>query len=259
VRNSATRLLLPIFALALLAAGCAMPLPPADLTATAEGQLPPTPEARRIGSEVQSASSGAPSNSSVALQQTVGDDEPRSALAPLEEDELAGTTVSDEAAGEETPAVKGTPQPTETPTPEGPSRTPEPTVDPATFTTGFLELLNQYRVEKGIPPLQWDDSLAAAAGGYAEYMGTNGFFGHYPPTGSTPAGRIAGAGFTGQYQGEALSAGQDTPAVALSRLLGSSAHAAILLNPNSALVGVGYHYEPGSKYGSYWVVVTANP
>jgi uncharacterized protein YkwD len=47
--------------------------------------------------------------------------------------------------------------------------------------------------------------------------------------------------------------------VALSRLLGSSAHAAILLNPSSVAVGVGYFYQPGSRYGHYWVIVTGNP
>ncbi len=94
---------------------------------------------------------------------------------------------------------------------------------------------------------------------YAEFMATTGFFGHYPPDGSTPAGRIAAAGFQGQYKGEALSAGQKTPAAAVSRLLRSASHASILLNPTSVAAGVGYFYIPNSYYGHYWVVVTANP
>jgi uncharacterized protein YkwD len=255
---------LPILALALLALGCAVPLPAPQLTATAESQLP-APVQDRSGSEVQSASSGAPSNNPLSLQQTASDDKQPSALAALEDDELSGTTVVpdvDPADATPTPQVvedEVPATPTETPTPEEPTPIPEPPVDPAAYAGEMLALLNQYRSENGIPELQFDATLTASAMGYAQYMATTNFFGHYPPSGSTPAGRIAAAGFEGQYMGEALSAGQPTPAVALSRLLGSSAHAAILLNASSTLVGVGYYYEPGSYYGHYWAVVTANP
>jgi uncharacterized protein YkwD len=258
--KSVSRLLpLLMFALVLPALGCAVPLPAPQLTATAESQLPP-PDQDRSGSQVQSASSGAPNTSALSLQQTADDDDPPSALAPLEDDELAGVTPEAEAETPEATAVEEeTPEPADTPTPQEPTATPAPEVDPSTYATELLTLLNQYRLEHGIPSLVFDATLAQSATSYAQYMATTGFFGHYPPSGSTPAGRIAAAGFTGQYKGEALSAGQPTPAVALSRLLGSSAHAAILLNPTSVAAGVGYHYEPGSYYGSYWVIVTANP
>jgi uncharacterized protein YkwD len=261
----ASRLLpLLIFALALLASGCGVPLPAPQLTATAESQLPP-PALDRSGSQVQSASSGAPSNSALSLQQTVIDKNPPSALAPLEDDELEGATaVPEEADAVETPeadAVEAdTPEPViELPTPEAPTPTPEPEVDASLYPQEMFALLNQYRHEIGIPELQFDATLTASAMAYAEYMATTNFFGHYPPSGSTPSGRIAAAGFEGQYEGEALSAGQPSPAVALSRLLGSSAHAAILLNPNAVLAGVGYYYDANSYYGYYWSVVTAKP
>jgi uncharacterized protein YkwD len=258
-----TTRLLPLlpFALALLALGCAVPLPAPQLTATAESQLP-APVQDRGGSEVQSASSGAPSSNPLSLQQTANDDKKPSALAALEDDELAGTTVVPDV--EETPEAgaveEETPEPaTATAAPGEPTPTPEPPADPAVYAGEMMALLNQYRSENGIPELQFDGTLTASAMGYAQYMATTNFFGHYPPSGSTPSGRIAAAGFEGQYQGEALSAGQASPAVALSRLLGSSSHAAILLSPKATLVGVGYYYEPGSYYGHYWVVVTANP
>jgi len=257
--NRAKRLLLPllILALALPATGCAVPLPAPQLTATAESALPP-PEQDRAGSEVESSSSGAPSNASLSLQQTADEEGGNSALAPLEDDELAGTTA-DAAEDDAADGEAETPEPAETPTPEAPTATEEPAADPAAYAGDMLALLNQYRGERGLPELQFDATLTASAMAYAQYMASTGFFGHYPPSGSTPSGRIAAAGFTGQYKGEALSAGQATPAVALSRLLGSSAHAAILLNSTAVAAGVGYSYEPGSYYGHYWVVVTANP
>jgi uncharacterized protein YkwD len=250
-----------IFALAVPAMGCAVPLPAPQLTATAESQLP-APAQDRGGSEVQSASSGAPSNNALSLQQTADEDDPPSALAPLEEDELAGTiVVPDEVIEEDTPVPETAEFATETPSPEEPipTSTPETPVDPAEYAGEMLALLNQYRAERDIPELEFDATLTASAMGYAEYMATTNFFGHYPPDGSTPSGRIAAAGFGGQYQGEALSAGQAAPSVALSRLLGSSAHAAILLSPGATLVGVGYYYEPGSRYGHYWTVLTGKP
>ena len=247
--------LLPLtIALALLVMGCGVPLPAPELTATAQSQAPPTPEARRIGGEVQSSSSGAPSNASLASQRSVEGEDESDELALLKEDDLTSTpSDADEDEGTETP------EPTATPTPEEPSPTPEPTVDPSTYPTRVLELINEARLDNSIPALQWNDTLSASATAYAEYMATSGFFGHYPPGGTTPSGRIEEAGFEGQYKGEALSAGQDTPEHAVSNFLSSPDHASILLSPTSSLVGIGYHFEPGSIYGGYWVIVTANP
>jgi uncharacterized protein YkwD len=260
--KNATRLLPLTIVFALLVLGCGVPLPAADLTATAEGQAPPTPEARRIGSEVQSASSGAPSNSSLVVRESVEGKNESSELALLKQEGLTGTPADsdevDETATPE-PTVEETPEPTATPTPVEPTPPPEPTVDPSTYRTRILELLNEARLANHIPALQWDETLASSANAYAQYMADSGFFGHYPPNGSTPPGRIAEAGFEGQYKGEALSAGQDSPEYAVSNFLASPEHASILLSPTSTLVGIGYYYDPSSYYGSYWAIVTANP
>ncbi len=260
--NRALRLLLlPLFVLAVLASGCGVPLPAPELTATAESQLPE--EQERSGSEVLSASSGAPSSGSLSLQPASDANESRSVLAPLEKEELAGATATpEEATDEATPEPEATAEPTSdasTPEVPTPTPTPEPEIDTALYPSEALTLVNRFRIENGIPALQFDATLTAAAMAYAEFMATTGFFGHYPPSGSTPAGRIAAAGFEGQYKGEALSAGQPTPAVAASRLLSSSSHAAILANSTAIAAGVGYYYDPNSYYGHYWVVVTANP
>jgi uncharacterized protein YkwD len=259
--NRATRIVpLLLFALACLASGCGVPLPAAELTATAESQIPATPVVVKLrsGSDVESSSSGAPSNTALTLRASANDGKPFSALAPLEDDELAGATVTPDVAAVETPEATVAP-PVETPTPEEPTATTEAPVDASAYPSEFLALLNRVREQKGLPDLQLDPTLSQSAMSYAQYMATNNFFGHYPPNGSTPSGRIAAAGFTGQYEGEALSAGQATPAVALSRLLASAPHAAILLSAKSSLAGVGYYYDETSYYKYYWAVVTANP
>ena len=266
MRIVSRRLLLLPFALVLLASACGVPLPAPELTATAQSQVLVEPAG---GSQVQSSSSGAPSNSALSLQQSVSDGQQPSALAPLENQELAGTPAAIDAAEDGTPAPEtteeATPEPdvTEEATPEPTAEsTPEATevaVDPSTYSSDLLALINQVRANNGIPSLQFDAALTVAAMDYARYMASTGFFGHYPPDGTTPTDRIVAAGFQGQYKGEALSAGQATPGVAASRLLSSSQHASILLNSTAIGAGVGYYYDLNSYYGHYWVVVTANP
>jgi uncharacterized protein YkwD len=270
-----TLVLLPV----LLALGCGVPLPAAELTATAESGVPVAEQ--RSGGDVTSASSGAPGSGQLVVGQPTVGSETGSALAPIEQVELAAESEFEDATPTPEPVEEATPEPeeaeeataeaeaTEEPTPEPTAAeevelaeeegAEEADLDPATFTSDVLTLLNQFRLEKGIPALQFDAQLSQAAADYAVYMATSGFFGHYPPDGSTPAGRVAAAGFEGQYKGEALSAGQKTPGTAVSRMLGSAVHAAILLSPTTTAAGVGYYYDPNSQYGHYWVIVTANP
>jgi uncharacterized protein YkwD len=101
--------------------------------------------------------------------------------------------------------------------------------------------------------------LTNGATEFAGYMGTAGFFGHDGPDGSTPASRSAATGYSGGWNGEALSAGQPTPQTALNALLASPPHAAILLDPKSVEVGIGYAFVSGSRYLHYWVVMTGIP
>ncbi len=260
MKIASRRLPLLPFALVLLASACGFPLPAPELTATAQSQVLVEPAAG--GGQVQSSSSGAPNGSGLSLQQSVADGRPPSALGPLENQELAGTAVAPVQPGDETATQEATPGPdvTEeaTPAPTTAS-TPEVVVDSSTYPSDLLALINKVRAENGIPSLQFDAALTAAAMDHARYMATTGFFGHYPPNGTSPSGRIAAAGFAGQYKGEALSAGQAISGVAASRLLSSSSHASILLNSTAIGAGVGYYYEPSSYYGHYWVVVTANP
>ncbi len=246
--------------LALPTLGCGVPLPAPQLTATAESVL--SSEGRTGRGADETSSSGAPGGGALILEtpavvDAVDGDEP-SALAPSEAEEataVARTGTPEAIEAEETPA----PSATLTPAAAVPTATPEVAVSTASFPAEMLTLLNQVRSERGLSPLQFNASLSQAAMSHAGYMAANNFFGHYPPNGSTPSGRIAAVGFAGTYKGEALSAGQKTPGVALGRLLGSAAHANILLSSSSVAVGIGHAYNGGSYYKHYWVVVTGNP
>jgi len=66
-------------------------------------------------------------------------------------------------------------------------RTAAPTPDPRTaFQTAF-EAINRMRAEAGLPPLAWDESLAALAQARAEDMVRRRYFAHEDPETGRPA------------------------------------------------------------------------
>jgi uncharacterized protein YkwD len=288
-----------IAAMSLLLLGCGVPIPPAEITATAVAE-----EQAAAGPPASSGISGGANDSTLTLRtaSNAGNAQPiptleQPAATPTATPEPAGATpeptaetagdtggpgpgpetgtatpedtaaeatpeVTAEASGTQPAAASETPaeQATPTATPE-PTSTPQPVVAnvDGSFVTEFLSLLNAQRTGRGLPALAFDATLAGGATEYAGYMGTDGFFGHYAPDGSSPESRVNASGYAGAYNGEALAAGQWTPQGALNALLASAPHAAILLDPRSVEVGVGYALVEGSRYRHYWVVWTGIP
>jgi uncharacterized protein YkwD len=275
-------LLLPLAAIPLLLAGCGVPISPEAITATAVADqeaasrnLPPTSggsTSADLALSLQSTSanvagtSGQPGQPLDTLPTPTDTPAPIDTPEPTPETEPSATL---EAADVADATPEGTAEVTETPS-ETPTHTPtaEPTATPLPsvasdvnqgFEQEFLGLLNAQRTGRGMGALSFNTTLAAGAEEYAGYMGTNGFFGHNGPDGSTPASRAQATGYPGSWNGEALSAGQPTPQTALNALLASAPHAAILLDARSIEVGIGYVYVPGSRYFHYWVIVTGIP
>jgi uncharacterized protein YkwD len=124
---------------------------------------------------------------------------------------------------------------------------------------GAIAAVNQVRTNSGRNALTVSGTLTEAANRYAQSMAEQGFFGHDGKDGSSPQSRIVAAGYGGSFRGEALAAGQSSPQGAVATWLNSPSHAAILLEPSSVEVGIGYYYAPESTYGYYWVLVTGVP
>jgi uncharacterized protein YkwD len=82
---------------------------------------------------------------------------------------------------------------------------------------------------------------------------------HTGPDGSQPDQRAYRAGYTGHWKGEAIAGGQSSGQAAVNTWLNSPPHAAIVLDPNSTDVGIGYYYKAGDLYGHYWVLMTGAP
>jgi len=238
-----------------LTLACGVPLPAPQLTATAEhsplttigsgltGQPAPTsalvmgPTAT-IAAEPPAAATPSPEAAAASPTPPVA-----AAVAPLTREVEAGVSAA-------------APPPTATPGPPAVAPTALPIGD---LTGQALSILNDYRKRSGISALQVNARLSAAANSYAKLMADSHWFGHQGPDGSSPQGRIAAAGYKGQFKGEALAGGQSTAQQVINTWLQSPAHAAILLEPTSVEVGIGYYFNAADTYGHYWSLVTGTP
>jgi uncharacterized protein YkwD len=162
--------------------------------------------------------------------------------------------VSVTATASVTPTITGTP-PTATASP-----TPTP-LGQGTFTGEVVRLVNEYRRSLGLTQLTAQTHLWSVAGSYAKYMADRDFFGHDAPNGSTSHSRVANSGYPGDFLGECLAAGQETPEQVVTAWKGSPGHDAILRNPAARHVGIGYFNDASEMdtYHTYWVLVIGEP
>lgn len=124
----------------------------------------------------------------------------------------------------------------------------------------FVQLLNEYRASKGLPPLQLSDSLSLAAERHAFDMAKYGFFSHttqksdWFTAGSTPWDRIRACGYCSfTWAAENIAGGQPTASAVMVTWKGSSGHNANLLSTEAKVVGIGFVAASGSPCGYYWV------
>ncbi|HHH40537.1 MAG TPA: CAP domain-containing protein, partial [Chloroflexi bacterium] len=88
----------------------------------------------------------------------------------------------------------------------------------------FYDALSQARLDEGLPPYGWSDLLAASAQRHADDLAATGSASHVGSDGSTPARRIAEAGYVawgeGGVIGEVFWVGYGDPQDALDWFLG---------------------------------------
>jgi uncharacterized protein YkwD len=75
---------------------------------------------------------------------------------------------------------------------------------PATFDQRVLAVHNRQRLELGLQPLSWNDSLAQSAQHWADYLASTGRFEHAPEIRDAPEGENLWAGTKGYYSPEAM-------------------------------------------------------
>ncbi|RDV13990.1 colicin V production protein [Pontibacter diazotrophicus] len=102
----------------------------------------------------------------------------------------------------------------------------------------MLELLNEERLENGLPPLQADTALREVARQHSEDMFRRGYFSHHSPEGDTPFDRIREANVRFLAAGENLALAP-TLTIAHEGLMNSPGHRANILQRRFGRVGIG--------------------
>lgn len=137
-----------------------------------------------------------------------------------------------------------------------------PTVDLAPLLRQVLNLVNVTRSTArtcgdvrfaAAGPVTIEPRLTQAADDFAELMATRDFFSHSSPDGSDPGDRITAAGYQWRTYGENIAAGYSEAGAVVQGWIESPGHCKNLMNPGFRHVGLGYAYDPSSRYGSYWV------
>ena len=143
----------------------------------------------------------------------------------------------------------GDPLPPTPPTPEPP---PLVTCDPAVTLDGqetlFLDLLNAYRVQAGVAPLEASPALTKVALRHALDMAANSFTEHIGSDGSDPIQRALEEGYPSDNVGENLASGLDSAANVLAGWKASPGHNQNMLDPLWVAIGISRELDTTS----YW-------
>ena len=124
----------------------------------------------------------------------------------------------------------------------------------------FLEIINEYRQNNGLPALILSDALTVASERHDEDMARYNFFAHetlgssYFPINSEPWDRMALSGYDypDSYRAENLAAGYESAEEAFEAWRTSPGHNVNMLDGNQRVIGIARIYDPDSYYGWYW-------
>lgn len=137
----------------------------------------------------------------------------------------------------------------------------EPTLRKASFQSDLIVLINVYRASNGLQAVSSNGALAAAATWMAGDMAARNYVGHVSSDGRSPTQRMSAFGYpaSSMYTGEDLGAGYGSAGAVLAGWQASTAHNAVLLNPNYNAIGIGLVHNPNSAYKWYWVADFGGP
>ncbi len=118
-----------------------------------------------------------------------------------------------------------------------PSR-PPPEGPPRTGLAGVESAIAHLRASHGLPALQRDPELDAAAEGHSQQMARSRTFAHVLPSDGTPGDRLRARGYAYRSLGENIGLSNDVGS-AHEAIVSSPAHLANLLDPHHRRLGLG--------------------
>jgi uncharacterized protein YkwD len=122
-----------------------------------------------------------------------------------------------------------------------------------------LRLINDYRLQKGLPPLALDPHATAAADALAKDMAKHDHMSHIGPSGQDVGKRLITAGYTYRLAAENVGVGQSSLQETIEGWKKSPPHSRNMLLPGAKHIGIAYEYKPDTKYKTFWTLVVAAP
>jgi uncharacterized protein YkwD len=117
----------------------------------------------------------------------------------------------------------------------------------------FLKLINDYRAQNGVGPLQASLALTNAAQWMSDDMAAKNYFSHTDSLGRDPFVRMAAFGYGyPAWKGENIAAGYAAALDTFNQWKNSPGHNQNMLNPNYRVIGIGRTYNAGATYRYYW-------
>lgn len=119
----------------------------------------------------------------------------------------------------------------------------------------FLSMINTYRTQNGLGPLDISQTLGAAAANHSDHMAETSYFDHTMSDGTTVVQNIRDHGYTGGTYGENIAAGTETADFAFSTFQNSAPHNQNMLLASYESIGIARAYNAASGYGWYWTTI----
>lgn len=121
------------------------------------------------------------------------------------------------------------------------------------------DMVNAYRRDSGLPPLDLDSRLMRAAEAHAGDLAGRDRLSHRGSDGSDPWLRVRRAGFEPQLAAENVGAGQADFAEVFRNWQDSRSHDQNLRLPDATHMGVAVVYDPDTSYQTFWALVFGAP
>ncbi len=130
----------------------------------------------------------------------------------------------------------------------------EPLSKAEQYKKDMIRMINEERAKAGVPPVRESSVCYDYADLRAEELVQRA--NHVRPDGSS-----CFSGIPAPYKrvAENIAAGYTLPKTAMYNLMRSKGHQKNILNPEYEEVSIGYHYEEGSKWTSYWIQIFYSP
>lgn len=118
-----------------------------------------------------------------------------------------------------------------------------------------LDSVNKLRQTGGVPPLQLNAQLNAAAATHARDIAVQKRPWHFGSDGSSPVDRLRRTGYPGTLKGENISETYENEVETLAAWMAQTDTRAVIMDPGARDLGIAWFQEPNGKI--WWVLNTA--